>query len=937
VPLRQISFTCDRIPDLSHPRHRTRGIGKPEELIRTSLLHLYRDVANPSRGFTSFSFRYLISPPTQTNTTQARMTLALTLCAEDSQNLKSLEALVTRGPIASFYDLKESPTPYAYWADMKAVCHVLRLGYVSSPYIDYRDNPHGLSNYYVMKRFQPCQDGSFAALDRTYDSITSPIVMDVTLANCDVTSAITQLAHYRERLRLLDSPGLGLEQDNNPVFWEERSESSYRDRQSEAYRRDPLAAEIERDIRECLQVLNTRVLSFNIRALAPDVSTARLVASSFAENTFADGTFSLWLPPNQADRLKEDIEAINNNTVAPVPALADLFPDSAQKYYSPLEPLMCTAGVEELEGLCPLPYTHHYSLRLISKETDPPPVDPEELLCIGHDTNYEDFNDTRVGPPRGIRLRDILCHLLVVGMSGVGKTTILLAISIYLWIKWRIPVSIFAPIKEEFRVLLTLMDSPDPALREFGRTVRFYSVGSGLPNEFRNNPFAVPEGTSVERHIQSILQIFKAGTALSGPLLPLIASALFRLYEEFERRDYWPSFDDFFAVAKKVVAESGYEAAFQSHLLAALWFRANTFGIGEVGRLFRSGTNVPDDDDLRKYPAVFEFQGCNADQRSLIVHCIMERRREDARKSRYSEDMPYGVMIFDEAHTILKPSPGALPQEDNPDSGAFSSDTVCEMLQEIRACGYGIILADQSPSGIDHRALTHTASTLALRQKDTQDRDVLASVMLLDPVAADDLLRLPQGQAYLMTPGYHAACKIVTPEIRKELGLQSPPQGLNIVPYLLRTTWFRDHLNARLLSDMSAFSSRVAEVESQAKAAHVAIDRLYDALATAKVELGTAEKPTLPASIKQQYVVCQKSADTLAASLANMSRLYRALVPEALPDCASGLEAEDEWIRIRDLWAAQSAHMSSTISFIKGALCAIVKDIYSEKETHNAR
>ncbi|MGA2499566.1 MAG: hypothetical protein ABSH20_17655, partial [Tepidisphaeraceae bacterium] len=125
--------------------------------------------------------------------------------------------------------------------------------------------------------------------------------------------------------------------------------------------------------------------------------------------------------------------------------------------------------------------------------------------------------------------------------------------------------------------------------------------------------------------------------------------------------------------------------------------------------------------------------------------------------------------------------------------------------------------------------IKHTTTKLALRQSDVPDRDTLAATMLFGPTDYEEIARLLTREAYLFTPGYHAACPIRTPD----LVMPSPPgdealrQMIGTKPWFLEAGLARSHEELDRLA--AALDGQVRTMAGGRKEAQIILDRFHQA------------------------------------------------------------------------------------------------------------
>jgi hypothetical protein len=885
--------------------------GDASAAVRNAIGEFLRSIADTPSGQASASFRYVYVPGSAEADPQSRLALHVTIKSEEESRLNALAIMLEQGALSAYFRFASRPPSEIPWHKLKAVCHVIRSGYVRSALIDPRDNPKGLSHYYAWNPFESRKKASFVSLDRTLDVIEGPALIDISVARVDMREDLKCLSRYIEQLEFLDRPSAHVSDNepDDPVFFGSQQQPGRSSRLARPTqpKRDPLAGDFAYELRDLGRSMANRCLAFNIRAFARDESTARLLASVVAESSFEDGSFALWTPSPQLDRLATEIEGVKACSVECVSNLSDSFPGEVPRVYRELQRLSCVATVPELEGLCLLPTASHYSPRVIKKDSDPPSIDPEEMLLVGHEVGFDDDEASgtkRVSPARGVPFDALTRHMFVVGTPGSGKTSELLHFVVSLWTHRRIPALVIEPTKSEYRALLQLQDSPDPKLADFGRTVRFFSPGSGLAAAYRYNPLIIPEGVTKDQKIQSVLRMLKASMALSGPMVPLLTESLYRLYEEFEHVEYPPTLDDLFEVAERVLRAKRYGPVLEANIRGAISVRLTGLLLGEAGRVHRTTVNIPSTPSYFQYPTILELNELDPEQACQVAFGVFGEIHQHARRLPYQGDAPRLVVVIEEGHLIAPRSRGTLPSEDNPDPTSFSSEYVCRMLAEFRALGIGVIVADQVPTAVDPRILKYTASTLAFRLKDAEDRDLVSAAMLLGPVEADDLVRLPPGRAYLMAPGFHTACRVRTPNAKRELGVEKPPLGEAITPYITKAPWSRGLLEDRLLAEMAVFGGRLRLLEDQQKRVREALEKHETALGYVKKKAKDKgdRASTTRDVVERSLSILRRERAQAVAYFARMKRLFEAVVPKSMPAGSTKSDAGQEWKDLRERW-----------------------------------
>jgi hypothetical protein len=103
------------------------------------------------------------------------------------------------------------------------------------------------------------------------------------------------------------------------------------------------------------------------------------------------------------------------------------------------------------------------------------------------------------------------------------------------------------------------------------------------------------------------------------------------------------------------------------------------------------------------------------------------------------------LAIFEEAHRILRTSPGVVQGTANPQ--AKMAEMFADILAEIRAYGQGMAIIDQVPAKLIPDAIKNTNLKIIHRLVASDDRDAMASALALTEDQAKVIARLKVGQA----------------------------------------------------------------------------------------------------------------------------------------------------------------------------------------------
>jgi hypothetical protein len=111
--------------------------------------------------------------------------------------------------------------------------------------------------------------------------------------------------------------------------------------------------------------------------------------------------------------------------------------------------------------------------------------------------------------------------------------------------------------------------------------------------------------------------------------------------------------------------------------------------------------------------------------------------------------------------------------------------------------------------------MKNTATKMAFRQVDAEDREMLAASMLFGPLEIEEIARLTPGLGYLHTEGFHRARLIRSRNLKDEVSIPSPPVGRAILPYLQDDPWFQRIAAARFAEDLRLLHMDMEALDGQ--------------------------------------------------------------------------------------------------------------------------
>lgn len=328
--------------------------------------------------------------------------------------------------------------------------------------------------------------------------------------------------------------------------------------------------------------------------------------------------------------------------------------------------------------------------------------------------------------PMGLREADWIRHVLIVGMTGAGKTH--LAFHLVHLLRAAGKPFLILDWKRNYRDLRQLPELADLAVFTVGRDV--------VP--FRFNPLIPPPGVLVGEWLVKLVDVLKHAYFVGEGVEFVLRRALDYVYDMSGllegRVDEVPTFAAVraFVEQQRLVGRMSLWKASALRVLDSLCFR---HGLGPV----MNGA-AGDLEGLLARSVVLELDALADADKTFVAEALIlwiyEYRKRHARREAFQH-----ALVIEEAHHIL-----SAAKERH--AGVETIMETC--LRQIREFGEAVIVIDQEPSKLSHSIKANTATKISFALGTGRDVADLAPSLGLDPQTAPWLHRLPVGHGIVV-------------------------------------------------------------------------------------------------------------------------------------------------------------------------------------------
>lgn len=364
---------------------------------------------------------------------------------------------------------------------------------------------------------------------------------------------------------------------------------------------------------------------------------------------------------------------------------------------------------------------------------------------------------------------DLTRHLLVVGMTGSGKSITCEHILLELWRSHRIPWMVIEPgMKPAYRRLLH---------SEIGSDIEVWAIGVPGARKLSLNPLAMPPGVGVAEHAGALFAVISSAFELVAPMPEVLAEAIDTTY----RNHGWdtagvapntppPTLRNLLDTLDGLVGTLGYGTEVTGNIRAGLLVRMRRLLSGPVA----AELGAPHGMDIARMigqPVVIELSALpDANAQALVAGLIALQLRHHWRLCGPASSLRH-VLLLEEAHRLLK----AVPETAANSARVRATEDLAHMLAEMRGFGAGMIVVDQTPSVLVPSVLANTGTKILHRLDHPADRELVGRAAGLPADQVDLLGSLGLGEAILRTDRRQRPYRLRIPNPSVTYGHLPPP------------------------------------------------------------------------------------------------------------------------------------------------------------------
>lgn len=325
----------------------------------------------------------------------------------------------------------------------------------------------------------------------------------------------------------------------------------------------------------------------------------------------------------------------------------------------------------------------------------------------------------------GLRKSELIKHLLIVGMTGSGKTNLCYQILKEL-AEDNIPFLVF-DWKKSYRKL--------KSLPQF-KNLQVITLGEKETN-FTFNPLIPPFGVHPKHWMGMIVDVLKHSFFVSyGPeyWFRMAIDRLYKQYGVYEGKTVYPTFIEIEKTLSKEYVR-GRELLWMNSVKRVLAVLTRSSLLGEI-------VNVPKQskiEELLTKPVIIELENLSIVERIFIVESLLLWIYHYRKNQGASKRLKH-VLVIEEGHHILS------ARKEYESGGESIIETTVRMIREF---GQSVVVLDQEPSKISKSIIANCGTKISLSLGRFEDMKVMAGALGIDNSKTHWLGRLAVGTGIL--------------------------------------------------------------------------------------------------------------------------------------------------------------------------------------------
>ena len=305
----------------------------------------------------------------------------------------------------------------------------------------------------------------------------------------------------------------------------------------------------------------------------------------------------------------------------------------------------------------------------------------------------------------GLREEEFIKHIMIVGMTGSGKTNLGFHILRQL-VKHQKPFLVF-DWKRSYR-----------DLKQFPEFNDLKIIRLGSPEcDFKFNPLIPPPGVHEKHWMAMLIDVIKHAFFVAHGVEYFLRKGIDDLYNQFQRykgRQNYPTFEDLEKVLRKEFTR-GREMLWMSsakRVLASLTFSGL---LGEVLNV-RNHKSI---DELLNQKVIIEMDNLATIEKIFFIEALLlwiyEYRKLEGKRESFKH-----CILIEEAHHVLSKKKESSSGEEN------IIETIIRMIREF---GESVVVIDQEPSKLSNSIKANTNCKICFTLGNGSDISIIAKSM----------------------------------------------------------------------------------------------------------------------------------------------------------------------------------------------------------------